>query len=68
MGENPEIGFMLVIAAGFIWKIPACLFLGVFLMGCHSTLFGPPNSRICRNTSRITNSPAAMAWWRWGRL
>jgi 1-acyl-sn-glycerol-3-phosphate acyltransferase len=39
--KNLEIGFMLVIAAGFIWKIPACLFLGVFLMGCHSTLFGP---------------------------
>jgi 1-acyl-sn-glycerol-3-phosphate acyltransferase len=39
--KNLEIGFMLVIAAGFIWKLPACLFLGVFLMGCHSTLFGP---------------------------
>jgi 1-acyl-sn-glycerol-3-phosphate acyltransferase len=39
--KNLEIGFMLVIAAGFIWKIPACLFVGVFLMGCHSTLFGP---------------------------
>ncbi|MBL8514229.1 MAG: MFS transporter [Betaproteobacteria bacterium] len=39
--KNLEIAFMLVIAAGFIWKIPACLFIGVFLMGCHSTLFGP---------------------------
>ncbi|MBL8519659.1 MAG: MFS transporter [Betaproteobacteria bacterium] len=39
--KNLEIAFMLVIAAGFIWKLPACLFIGVFLMGCHSTLFGP---------------------------
>ena len=39
--KNLEIAFMLVIAAGFIWAIPACLFVGVFLMGCHSTIFGP---------------------------
>jgi 1-acyl-sn-glycerol-3-phosphate acyltransferase len=32
---------MVVIAAGFIWHLPTLLFLGVFLMGCHSTLFGP---------------------------
>ncbi len=39
--KNLEIAFMLVIAAGFIWKMPVFLFVGVFLMGCHSTLFGP---------------------------
>ncbi|MBL8524789.1 MAG: MFS transporter [Betaproteobacteria bacterium] len=39
--KNLEIAFMLVIAAGFIWKLPVFLFIGVFLMGCHSTLFGP---------------------------
>jgi 1-acyl-sn-glycerol-3-phosphate acyltransferase len=39
--KNLEIVFMLVIAAGFAFAIPACLFVGVFLMGCHSTLFGP---------------------------
>ncbi len=39
--KNLEIVFMLVIAAGFIWRTPACLFMGVFLMGCHSTIFGP---------------------------
>jgi 1-acyl-sn-glycerol-3-phosphate acyltransferase len=39
--KNMEIAFMLVIAAGFVWKLPSFLFVGVFLMGCHSTLFGP---------------------------
>ncbi len=39
--KSLEIGIALVIASGFIWKIPACLFTGVFLMGLHSTLFGP---------------------------
>lgn len=39
--KNLEIAFMLVIAAGFIWAMPVFLFVGVFLMGCHSTLFGP---------------------------
>ncbi|MEP7156875.1 MAG: MFS transporter [Betaproteobacteria bacterium] len=41
MVKNLEIGFMIVIAAGFAFAIPALLFFGVFLMGCHSTLFGP---------------------------
>ncbi|HEX9391582.1 MAG TPA: MFS transporter [Usitatibacteraceae bacterium] len=39
--KNLEIVFMLVIGAGFIFRMPAFLFTGVFLMGCHSTLFGP---------------------------
>ncbi len=39
--KNLEIGFMLFISAGFIWHMPSLLFVGVFLMGCHSTLFGP---------------------------
>jgi 1-acyl-sn-glycerol-3-phosphate acyltransferase len=39
--KNLEIVFMLVIGAGFVWRIPSLLYIGVFLMGCHSTLFGP---------------------------
>ncbi len=39
--KDLEIGIMLVIAAGFVFKVVALLFAGVFLMGLHSTLFGP---------------------------
>ena len=39
--KNLEIFFMLVIAAGFALAMPVFLFIGVFFMGCHSTLFGP---------------------------
>jgi len=39
--KNLEIAIMLGIAAGFVWKIVALLLAGVFLMGLHSTLFGP---------------------------
>ncbi len=39
--KNLEVGFMLVIGAGFVLKLTSLLFFGVFLMGCHSTLFGP---------------------------
>ncbi len=39
--KNLEIIFMLVIAGGFVWHSALLLFMGVFLMGCHSTLFGP---------------------------
>ncbi len=39
--KNMEIVFMLVISAGFVFQLAALLFVGVFLMGCHSTLFGP---------------------------
>ena len=39
--KNMEIAFMLIIGTGFIWQVPAALYVGVFLMGCHSTLFGP---------------------------
>src|SRR5476651_2256029 len=39
--KNLEIAIMLAIAAGFMWKIIPLLFAGVFLMGLHSTLFGP---------------------------
>ena len=39
--KNLEIAFMIVIAAGFMLTMPVFLFIGVFLMGCHSTLFGP---------------------------
>jgi 1-acyl-sn-glycerol-3-phosphate acyltransferase len=39
--KNLEIAIMLAIAAGFVLKVVALLFAGVFLMGLHSTLFGP---------------------------
>ena len=39
--KNLEIAIMLAIAAGFVWQIVSLLFAGVFLMGLHSTLFGP---------------------------
>jgi 1-acyl-sn-glycerol-3-phosphate acyltransferase len=39
--KNLEIAFMFVIGAGFIFQLTSLLFIGVFLMGCHSTLFGP---------------------------
>jgi len=39
--KNLEIAIMLAIAAGFVGKIVFLLLGGVFLMGLHSTLFGP---------------------------
>jgi len=39
--KNLEIAIMLAIAAGFVGKIVFLLLAGVFLMGLHSTLFGP---------------------------
>lgn len=39
--KDLEIAFMLVIGAGFYFEMASFLFVGVFLMGCHSTLFGP---------------------------
>jgi len=39
--KNLEIAIMLGVAAGFLWRLPALLFAGVFFMGLHSTLFGP---------------------------
>jgi MFS family permease len=39
--KNFEIAVMLLVAAGFIWKHVSLLFLGIFLMGVHSTIFGP---------------------------
>ena len=39
--KNFEIAVMLVATAGFVAKSAALLYLAVFLMGLHSTLFGP---------------------------
>jgi 1-acyl-sn-glycerol-3-phosphate acyltransferase len=39
--KNLEIGIMFAIGAGFLWQVVPLLFAGVFLMGLHSTLFGP---------------------------
>ena len=36
-----EIGIMLVAGLGFYLKSPVLLFLALFMMGMHSTLFGP---------------------------
>ncbi len=39
--KNLEIAVMAVAAAGFVARVPSLLYLAVFLMGVHSTLFGP---------------------------
>ncbi|MDH5263577.1 MAG: MFS transporter, partial [Betaproteobacteria bacterium] len=39
--KNLEIGVMAIAAAGFVARQPALLYVAVFLMGLHSTLFGP---------------------------
>ena len=39
--KNLEIAVMLIATAGFLQKSPALLYTCVFLMGLHSTLFGP---------------------------
>jgi hypothetical protein len=39
--KNLEIVFMSGIAAGFLFGMASLLFCGVFLMGLHSSLFGP---------------------------
>jgi 1-acyl-sn-glycerol-3-phosphate acyltransferase len=39
--KNLEIVIALAIAAGFLGEIVALLYAGVFLMGLHSTFFGP---------------------------
>jgi len=39
--KNLEIAIMALGAAGFIWYNAAILFTATFLMGLHSTLFGP---------------------------
>ena len=64
--KNLEIAIMLVIAAGFVWQIVALLFAGVFLMGLHSTLFGPGEVRVpAAAPATSPNWSAATAWWRW---
>jgi 1-acyl-sn-glycerol-3-phosphate acyltransferase len=39
--KEAEIAIMLIAAAGFVLQVPALLYLTVFLMGLHSTVFGP---------------------------
>jgi 1-acyl-sn-glycerol-3-phosphate acyltransferase len=39
--KEAEIAIMLIAAAGFLLQVPALLYLTVFLMGLHSTVFGP---------------------------
>jgi 1-acyl-sn-glycerol-3-phosphate acyltransferase len=39
--KNLEIAVMALAAAGFVARQPALLYVAVFLMGLHSTLFGP---------------------------
>ncbi len=41
MVKNLEIAIMLVAAAGFVLHAATLLYLATFLMGLHSTLFGP---------------------------
>ena len=39
--KEAEVLIMLIAAAGFLLRVPALLYLTVFLMGLHSTVFGP---------------------------
>lgn len=39
--KNFELAVMALVATGFLWNIVWLPFAGVFLMGLHSTLFGP---------------------------
>lgn len=39
--KEAEIAIMLIAAAGFVLQVPTLLYLAVFLMGVHSTVFGP---------------------------
>ena len=39
--KDLEIALMALAAIGFTWRVPAVLYGCVFLMGVHSTLFGP---------------------------
>ena len=39
--KEAEIAIMLAAAAGFVWQQPWVLYACVFLMGLHSTVFGP---------------------------
>jgi 1-acyl-sn-glycerol-3-phosphate acyltransferase len=39
--KDLEIALMAIAAAGFLTHVAALLYAAVFLMGCHSTLFGP---------------------------
>ena len=39
--KNFEIGVMAIAATGFVARQPTLLYVAVFLMGLHSTLFGP---------------------------
>ena len=39
--KDLEIAVMVIAALGFVFRIPTLLYLCVFLMGMHSTLFGP---------------------------
>ena len=66
--KNLEIAFMLVIGAGFAWQLPAALYVGVFLMGCHSTLFGPAKFAYLPQHLRETELTVEMASSRWVRL
>lgn len=39
--KEAEIGIMAAAAVGFVFQLPALLYLCVFAMGLHSTVFGP---------------------------
>ena len=57
--KNLEIAIMLVIGAGFVWHVVALLFAGVFLMGLHSTLFGPVKYSLLPQVLRETGMPSS---------
>ncbi len=66
--KNLEIGIMLLAAYGFYVDQVVVLLACTFLMGLHSTLFGPVKFACCRKCWASASSPAATAWWRWAPL
>ena len=64
--KNLEIVVMAIAAVGFLQKSAPLLYTSVFLMGLHSTLFGPVKYAYLPQHLKDVDSPAATAWWRWG--
>ena len=62
-----EVGAMCLAAYGFFIASPALLLTVLFLMGLHSTVFGPINTRSCRRCCGRKSWSAATAWWKWAR-
>ena len=65
MVKNLEIAIMLVAAAGFVLHAVPWLYAATFLMGLHSTLFGPVKYAYLPQHLRDHELSAATAWSKW---